>query len=204
MLTYNIFKLIPLLLDSYRFGRLYPSGLRLKTGDRAPDFFLPDIFGMPVRLAEVLRDNKAVLVFYRGGWCPFCSLQLRQYQAMAEAFEGYGAKIIAISPEVPDRTATAKEKEELNIRVLTDANNLVAREYTQMLKYEGRSIEKLKEIGIDLSEINQSQSGEVPVPAVFVIGKDGRVLFARSEGGDYKKRVHPDEILTVLEGQAVS
>lgn len=200
ILTYNIFKLIPLLIDSYRFGKRYPPGLRLKEGDTAADFALPDIYGQTIQMSEVLKGNKVVLIFYRGGWCPFCNLQLRQYQDLISEFEACGAKIIAISPEVPDRVIMAAEKEGFKIQALSDLDNVVARKFTQMLRYEGKSFEKLKEIGIDLNEINQSESGEVPIPAVFVIGKDMRVLFARSEGGDYKKRVNPGEVLAVLKG----
>lgn len=146
----------------------------------------------------MLDQNNVILIFYRGGWCPFCSLQLRQYQNMIPQFNEYDARIVAISPEIPDRELTEEEKTELKFEVLSDAGNNVAKKFTGILKYEGKSGERLKELGIDLTEINQSESGEVPIPAVFIIDKNRKVLFAGSEGGDYKKRVDPQEVLTVL------
>lgn len=201
ILTYNPFKLFPLLIDSYRFGKKYGSELKVKEGGKAPDFNLPDIYGETINFYELLNHNKIILIFYRGGWCPFCSLHLRQYQNMVPQFEEYGAKIVAISPEVPDREITEKEKAELRFEVLSDVGNEVAKKFTGILKYEGKSLDQLKELGIDLNEINQSESGEVPIPAVFIIEKDRRILFAKSEGGDYKKRVSPTEVLGVLKGK---
>ena len=200
ILTYNPFKLFPLLIDSYRLGDQYKPDLRLKEGDKAPDFALPDVYGEMINLHSILLQNNVILIFYRGGWCPFCNLQLRQYQNAISQFDVYGAQIIAISPEVPDKNLTAEEKADLKFKVLSDVGNKVAKKFTGILKYEGKSSERLKDIGIDLNKINQSESGEVPIPAVFIIGKDHKILFAKSEGGDYKKRVAPAEVLTVLRG----
>ena len=198
VLTYNAFTLVPLLIDSYRFGSRYGAGLKLREGDRSPDFSLPNIYGDSINLYSLLDQERIVIIFYRGGWCPFCNLQLRQYQNMIPQFNEYGARIVAISPEIPDRELTVDEKTDLKIEVLSDVGNHVARKYTGILKYEGKSAERLKKIGIDLNEINQSDSGEVPIPAIFILDKNRKVLFAKSEGGDYKKRVEPHEVLAVL------
>jgi hypothetical protein len=103
ILTYNLFKLIPLLIDSYRFGNKYGSELKLNEGDKAPDFNMPNLYGENVNLYNTLDSKRVILIFYRGGWCPFCNLQLRQYQNMIPLFEEYNARIIAVSPEIPDR-----------------------------------------------------------------------------------------------------
>ena len=198
VLTYNLFKLFPILLDSYRFGNQYSSDLRLVKGDIAPNFELPNVYGEMISLDQVLLRNNVILIFYRGGWCPFCNLQLRQYQNAIAQFNDYGARIIAISPEVPDRILTEEEQADLKFQVLSDAGNKVAENFTQILKYNEKSSERLKDIGIDLDEINQSESGEVPVPAVFIITKEHKIVFAKSEGGDYKKRVELSEVLTAL------
>nr|WP_276900066.1 peroxiredoxin-like family protein [Pedobacter kyonggii] len=200
VLTYNPFKLFPLLIDSYRFGNKYGSDLKLKTGDKSPDFNLPNLYGKNVNLYSSLEQTKVILIFYRGGWCPFCNLQLRKYQNMTSQFNEYGAKIIAISPEIPDRELTDDEKTDLKFEVLSDIGNSVAKKFTGILKYEGKSAERLRELGIDLNELNQSESGEVPIPAVFIIDQNRKIIFAKSEGGDYKKRVEPQEVLALLKG----
>lgn len=200
ILTYNLFKLFPLLIDSYRFGNKYRSDLKLREGDQSPDFNLPNVYGENINLYNLLDQNRVILIFYRGGWCPFCNLQLRQYQNMIPQFNEYDARIVAISPEIPDRSLTDDERTDLKFEALSDVENSVAKKFTGILKYEGRSAERLKNLGIDLAEINQSESGEVPIPAIFVIDKNRKVLFAKSEGGDYKKRVEPQEVLTALRG----
>lgn len=198
ILTLNLFKLIPLLIDSYRFGEKYDGKTKLKEGDKVSDFELPNVQGNNIKLFDLLRHEKVILIFYRGGWCPFCNLQLRQYQTAMPQFSVYGAKIVAVSPEIPDRNLSEEEKMDLKFEVLSDVGNTIAKKFTSVLKYEGKSAERLKRIGIDLSEINQSVGGEVPIPAVFVIGQDHQILFAKSEGGDYKKRVEPKEVLDIL------
>ena len=198
ILPYNPFKLFPMLIDSYRFGNRYGSEIKLMEGDLSPDFELPNVYGEKINLYSRLNKNKIILIFYRGGWCPFCNLQLRQYQNMMPQFNEYGATVLAISPEIPDRDLTEVEKADLKFEVLSDVGNSVAKKFTGILKYKGKSAERLRELGIDLNEINQSESGEVPIPAVFIIDKKRKVLFAKSEGGDYKKRVDPQEVLTML------
>lgn len=198
ILTLNPFKLIPLLIDSYRFAGKYDGSTILKEGDKVSDFELPNVHGDNVKLFDLLQYEMVILIFYRGGWCPFCNLQLRQYQNAIPQFNAYGAKIVTVSPEVPDRSLTEDEKTDLKFEVLSDVGNIVAKRFTGILKYEGKSAGRLKEIGIDLNEINQSESGQVPIPAVFIIGQDHQVIFAKSEGGDYKKRVEPKEVLDVL------
>jgi peroxiredoxin len=199
VLTYNPFKLIPLLIDSYRFGNKYDSDLQLREGDKSPDFNLPDVYGKNINLYTLLDQKKVILLFYRGGWCPFCNLQLRQYQNVLAQFDEFDAQVLAISPEIPDRELTEDEKADLKFHVLSDLGNQVAKMFTGILKYEGKSGERLSEIGINLNEINQSESGEVPIPAVFIIDKNREVLFAKSEGGDYKKRIEPQEVIRYLQ-----
>jgi thiol-disulfide isomerase/thioredoxin len=93
----------------------------LKAGDRAPDFTLPDATGKPVKLSERLKDGPVVLKFYRGGWCPYCNLELRAYQKALPELEAVGAQLIAVSPESPDNSLSTKEKNQLAFSVVTDA-----------------------------------------------------------------------------------
>src|SRR5690606_27732310 len=120
---------------------------------------------------------------------------LRVYQNYQDEFEKAGAVIIAISPQIPDQSLSVKEKQQLNFEVLSDIGNKIARKYTTVLKYSERSTKALQGIGINLDEYYEEGIGEVPIPAVFVIDQKGKIIFAKSEGGDYKKRVEPEDIL---------
>src|SRR5690606_19685001 len=103
-------------------------------------------------LDHILKEKKAIIIFYRGGWCPFCNLQLRVYQNYQDEFEKAGAVIIAISPQIPDQSLSVKEKQQLNFEVLSDIGNKIARKYTTVLKYSERSTKALQGIGINLDE----------------------------------------------------
>jgi peroxiredoxin len=105
------------------------AGGALKMGDSAPDFILPDAHGEPVRLYSLLRDGHVVVVFYRGGWCPYCNLHLRGFQRHLAQFRELGAQILAISPQLPDNSLSTQEKNELAFPVLSDVGNKVARQF---------------------------------------------------------------------------
>jgi peroxiredoxin len=195
----NLLSMPRLVLDSFRFGKKYGKELKANVGDRAALFELPNAIGLSVKLEELLLKNKVILIFYRGGWCPFCNMQLRAYQNALSDFKKAGAVIVAISPQMPDKSLSMEEKLGLQFTVLSDLGNTVARKYTGVLKYEGKSAEALASFGVDLLEFNDDDSGEVPIPAVFIINQARKIVFAQSEGGDYKKRVETHDVLLALQ-----
>jgi peroxiredoxin len=103
----------------------FPIEKALKTGDDAQDFTLPDPSGRPVSLAGLLRNGPAVVTFYRGGWCPYCNLQLRAYQQVLGEIAALGGKLVAISPQLPDGSLSMAEINKLTFDVLSDAGNRV-------------------------------------------------------------------------------
>lgn len=187
-----------LLKDSFRLGKEYQSVLKVKLGAQAADFTLPNAIGQHIKLKDILKEKKVVLIFYRGGWCPFCNLQLRKYQHKLNQFEELGATILAVSPQVPDQSLTTKEKQDLKFEVLSDAGNIVASKYTTVFAYDEKSKQALKNLGYDLNDFYENGVGEVPVPAVFIIDQNGTIIFAESEGGDFKKRIDPLRVLDIL------
>jgi peroxiredoxin len=97
-------------------------------GDLLQDFTLPNATGTNVSLSQLVADGPAVLVFYRGGWCPYCNLALQQYQAeLVPQLARFGARLAAISPQTPDESLTTAEKQSLQFPVLSDAGARVAR-----------------------------------------------------------------------------
>lgn len=170
----------------------------LKAGDVAPEFNLPDAAGRPVRLAERLRDGPVVLKFYRGGWCPYCNLELRAYQQSLPEIKALGAQLIAVSPEVPDNSLSTIEKNALTFAVLTDAGGRVARSYRLafLLSDELRALYKSR--GRDLAEWNGGD-WTLPVPGTFVIDTQRRVALAHVDA-DYRSRLEPAAVLAALRG----
>jgi len=184
--------------DSKEMQADFKQVIKLSKGEKAPDFTLPNATGKPVNLYGILSKHTVVLVFYRGEWCPYCNLQLSILQKDLNKFKEQGAEIIAISPQNPDSTLSISEKQNLEFEVLSDAHNKVTKQYTRVFKMSDPILTVMKNLGYDFDSYYSDDSKEIPVPAVFVIAKDGTVLFAKSEGGDYRHRVETEEILDLL------
>jgi peroxiredoxin len=107
----------------------FPLSAALAVGDIAPSFTLQNANRREVSLSEVLRKGPAVITFYRGGWCPYCNIQLRAYQQALPEIAALGGQIIAISPQLPDGSLSVAEKNELEFEVLSDVGNRAARSF---------------------------------------------------------------------------
>lgn len=169
-----------------------------RAGAVAPPFTLPDARGGEVSLHDQLERGPVVLAFYRGEWCPYCDLVLRAYQEVLPRIRALGASLIAISPQTPDESLTTAEKKNLAFSVLSDVGNTVARKYGLVFAVSSELDAIHKSFGIDLARSNGDASNELPVPATFIIGKDGRVAFA-FVNADYRVRLEPAELLRQLE-----
>ena len=166
-------------------------------GDRAPDFALPNAHGAMLALSDLLQSGPVVVTFYRGGWCPYCNIQLRAYQAALPAMTSLGAHLVAISPQLPDGSLSTAEANALTFDVLSDVGNTVARYFglVYALPEELRAALRLNNKA--LPGINGDESWELPVPATYVIGRDRRVVLAAIDV-DYRNRLEPEAILAAL------
>jgi peroxiredoxin len=172
-------------------------GKGLEVGAKAPDFTLEDATGKTVTLTEKLANGPVILVFYRGEWCPFCNLQLNAYQSIIEDIKDSGAELIAISPQTPDHSLTMKEKNELSFSVLSDVGNKVAESYNLKFSMPEYFRDIHKGLGVNLDEFNGNTSWELPVPATYVINKEG-IIVAGVSDPDYRTRMEPTEVLNVI------
>ncbi|HAJ91545.1 MAG TPA: alkyl hydroperoxide reductase [Gammaproteobacteria bacterium] len=169
----------------------------IAAGDIAPDFTLPGASGAAVRLRDKLREGPVILSFYRGGWCPFCNLELQALQSLLPEIRALGASLIGISPETPDNSMTTAEKHQLEFEVLSDIGNKTARDYGLIFTvYEEMRPLYLK-WGLDVPASNGDDSWELPVPATYVIDSNS-VARAAHVDKDYTKRMEPEQILTAL------
>jgi peroxiredoxin len=169
----------------------------LQVGSKAPDFSLPDAHGKPVTLSALLAKGPAVVTFYRGGWCPFCDLQLRAYQGALGAIHDLGAELVAISPQTPDYALTDVEKKQLTFPVLTDRGNRVAREFKLVFALSDELKKLQTHFGSVLPKFNGDESWELPMPGTFVLDRQGVVKFA-SVDPNWMVRVEPAAILEAL------
>ncbi len=184
--------------DANHLNETYQSILKLSSGEIAPNFSLSNAVGEIVTLQDLLGKGRVVLTFYRGTWCPYCNLQLAQYQQVLEDINSNNAQLVAVSPQTPDESLNMKEKNELKFEVLSDNGNIVARQFTTVFKNGEAPIEAMKQLGIDFSNHYSDDSDELPIPAVFIIEKDRTISFAKAIGGDYRNRVEAEDIINTL------
>ncbi len=174
----------------------------VEEGGAAPQFSLPNATGSSVASDELWSDGPAVVSFYRGGWCPYCNLELKALQDRLPEIEALGAKLVAITPETPDNSLSTQEKNEIAFDVLSDEGNRVADAFglTFRVPDEVNDIYKNR-FGIDLEASNGDVSHTLPIPATFVIGKGGTVLKAFVDA-DHTRRADPEEVLDALKEAA--
>ena len=165
----------------------------------APEFLLPDVQGKLVSLSSLVTDGPAVLVFYRGGWCPYCNIQLRGLERCLPQMLATGASLVAISPQLPDNSLSTAEKNNLHYPVLSDVGNHVARRFGIVFELSDELSGLYREFGHALEDVNgKSAASEVPIPSVFIVSTDLSVIHASSEV-DYTRRMDPEEILLALQ-----
>ena len=170
-----------------------------RAGDLAPDATLPDAVGRLVRLSDAWRKGPLVLVFYRGGWCGYCSLQLRAWQQRADDLARLGATLLAISPQTPDHSMHTTEDNQLAFTVLSDSNLDAANGFELAYTLPPELVSFYGSVGTDIPVLNGNGLWVLPVPATYVIDKEGRIRFAHIEE-DIRKRAEPAEVLRVIEG----
>lgn len=174
-------------------------GQMLAAGMEAPDFLLPGADGVLHSLRGLTAEGPAVLVFYRGGWCPYCNIHLRGLQRELARIEATGARLVAISPQLPDASLSSSEKNALSFAVLSDVGNHVARRFGIVFELSGELQDLYRQFGHGLEIVNGPAGAvELPVPAVFVVGQDRRVLLAYADL-DYTQRMDPAELVKFLD-----
>jgi peroxiredoxin len=169
----------------------------LQVGDQAPLFTLPDALNNEVKLADVIEKGPVVLTFYRGGWCPYCNMELRAYNEILEDIHQAGGQLVAISPQTPDQSLSTKEKSELNFHVLSDVGNKVAKGFNLVYRLPDYLIDLYKEFGLRVDEHNGDDSWTLPVSATYIIHQDGTIAYEYTQA-DYKDRVEPTDVLNEL------
>jgi peroxiredoxin len=167
-------------------------------GDQAPNFTLTNQTGEEVSLEALLEQGPVVLLWYRGGWCPYCNLTLAAYQERLDDIRAAGATLVALTPELPDRSIGTAEKEGLDFQVLSDVGNEVAREYGVVFELT-EGVQASYEKAFGLSEVNGDDSGELPLAATYVIDQSGTIRWAFLDA-DYRNRAEPGDVVAVLEG----
>jgi peroxiredoxin len=173
----------------------YPEGL--KVGDAAPMFTAKDQSGKTINLKDALKNGPVVMLFYRGQWCPFCNKQLSHFADSLQMLMAKGASILAITPETADNVKKTIEKTKSSFAVLEDEGMAIMKQYKVNFAVDENTITRYKGYGIDFDKANGSNGANLPVPATYIIGKDGIVKYVFFNT-DYRKRASALDILNNL------
>ncbi len=166
-----------------------------RTGDQAPDFMLPSAQGPFVRLSDRLAQGPVVLVWYRGGWCPYCNRQLAAWQGMLHELNVAGGQLLALCPDLPDSTMSTAERQGIAFPMLSDTGNVVARSYGLVYELPQAVAELYR--GINLPAYTGNRRMELPLAATYLIDSEGVIRYAHV-GADYRQRAEPDEVIRQL------
>lgn len=173
-----------------------------QVGELAPDFSLQNAAGAQIKLADYLAKGPVILTWYRGGWCPYCNMTLRYLQQSLADFHATGAQLLALTPELPDKSLSTKEKNELQFEVLSDIDLQVARQYGIVFQLT-EAVATVYSKNLDLVDYNGNDRNELPLGATYVIAPDGTIIYAFLDK-EYRRRAEPTAILAALDNLASS
>lgn len=171
-----------------------------QVGDRAIDAELTGWDGKTVQLSKLWSEGPVVLLWYRGGWCPYCNIQLRAMQQQLEALDGASARLVVLTPELPEKAKQTAEKNQLTLVALHDKNNELARQYGLVFQLPEPLVPFYRD-RLKLAEYNGTDAMELPLAATYVIDRQGIIRYAFLDA-DYTKRAEPSEVLAAVKQAA--
>jgi peroxiredoxin len=183
-------------LEANRVGASAP-----QIGEAMPDFILPDHDGRLVRLGELLERGPVVVSFNRGHWCPYCQINADGLAEIAPEVRRLGGEIVAISPETHQYGAALRDYAGAPFPVLSDLDNGYALSLNLAFWVGDEKREAMKDSGYDISPYNGNETWMLPVPATFVVGRDGLVK-ARHIDPDYRRRMELDAIVNAVAAES--
>jgi peroxiredoxin len=170
----------------------------LPVGAKVPEFQLLDHDSKGISSSELLTKGRLVLCFIRGRWCPFCVAQMEAMNLVLPEIEQAGATLVAVSPQTVQQSYFMRDQHKLRFPLLSDAGNNVARQFglTYRVPDEQKSI--YQRAFVNLPFVNGDASWELPIPATYVIDRNGAVVYA-SANEDYTNRPEPEDIVRFLQ-----
>ena len=189
-------------VDQLRSGAI--ARTMLKVGDHAPAIVLENAKGATVDIGTLLEKGPVIVTFYRGGWCPYCNLELKAYQEILPQIVAAGASLVAISPEKPDDTVSTAEKNALTFEVLSDVGQKVGRAFGLVYEFTEELKHAYHGFNLDIPARNDTPNEwALPVSATYVIDSDGSIVYAYTDV-DYRDRADPRDVLAVLMRKAAA
>ena len=170
----------------------------LKKGDQAPQFSAEDNTGKQLKLKELLKSHKAVvLFFYRGQWCPYCNKQIKELQDSLQLLTTRGAYVVGVTPETGENINETINKTHASFSIIQDKSSRVMKAYDVNYNVNEQTLAQLNKYGVDLEKNNGNRDHVLPVPATYVIDRSGKIIYVHFDK-DYTKRASVRAVLDVL------
>jgi peroxiredoxin len=169
----------------------------LPVGAKAPQFELQDHNGKPISSISLLQRGQLVVCFIRGRWCPFCVGQMEAMNLVLPQIEQTGATFVTISPQTVKQSYFMHDQHKLRFPLVSDAGNKVARQFGLVYRVPAAQEAVYRRAFVNLPFTNGDQSWELPIPATYIIDRDGTILYA-SANEDYTERPEPEYIVNFL------
>ena len=168
----------------------------LRVGSKAVDFMMVDQNGTMVHLKQLLKKGPVILKWYRGGWCPYCNLELKSFSDKLDTIQSLGATLVAISPEIPDKVDETVSENKIHFSIISDTDNQLGKKYDLVYRLDKVTANRY-ESSFQLSAYNGNTKAEVPLPATYIIDTDGIIKYAFINT-DYKKRADIGEVISQI------
>ena len=168
-----------------------------RVGSRAPSFELKDQNGRTVSSADLLQSGRLVIIFFRGRWCPFCVAQLQAMNLVLPQLKHCGASLVAISPQTANQPSLMADQHKLMFPLLSDIGNNVAHSFGLVYRVPEEQQAVYRRAFVNLPYINGNDCWELPIPAAFIVDRDGSVLYSSADP-DYTQRPEPSELVRIL------
>jgi peroxiredoxin len=172
-----------------------------RAGDVAPSFSLRDPDGNVVTSEDLLKKGPLVVSFYRGVWCPYCNMELQALESAKPLFDKFGASLVAISPQTAPNSRKSVRQNKLSFPILSDVKGKVGAAFGLRFELPDYLIELYKSLKNDLPAFNDDPGWTLPMPARYVIGQDGTILYSEVNP-DYTHRPEPEDMIPVLQQAA--
>jgi peroxiredoxin len=166
----------------------------LQAGEKIPATKLKTVDGKSFDLMAAAKEQRLAIIYYRGGWCPYCNMQLGQLQETDAKLRELGYRILAISPDSPAKMKESLDEGHMTYTLLSDSSMETAKAFGIAFEVDQATLKKYEGYGIDLEAASGEKHHQLPVPSVFLVGTDGVIDFVHSDE-NYKKRLAPEVLL---------
>ena len=180
-----------------RLDRAETGERALKPGDAIPAFLLPDAEGRLVASDDLLARGSLVINFFRGNWCPYCRQTLKALEAALPEIEAAGGQLVALTPDTGHHLADTKRVHRLSYEILSDVDGTVGLQFGVLFRAPAAYREVLASYGIDLAERHGNDGGFIPLPATYVVDREGIVRYAFVDI-DFTRRAEPAAVVAAL------